>query len=162
MPCVTQSDKCGDDSLYLPCGGGRLSSANQSRYTYRVSLQDSHIFGKLWELTLILPMLKTGANFGAATFLTSIIRLMRNNELQSEKRRLVRATDVRFASAHRSALPSPQQCTRRLVVIAGRVRKCFFCDACAPCYARVLVHRGVFDDIVWARLPPDHTHDAID
>eukprot|EP00965_Chrysotila_dentata_P168846 5575474-Pleurochrysis_carterae.AAC.1 len=25
-----------------------------------------------------------------------------------------------------------------------------------------LVHRGVFDEIVWARLPPDHSHDAID
>eukprot|EP00965_Chrysotila_dentata_P134951 4463425-Pleurochrysis_carterae.AAC.1 len=25
-----------------------------------------------------------------------------------------------------------------------------------------LVHRGVFDEIVCARLPPDHSHDAID
>eukprot|EP00965_Chrysotila_dentata_P137285 4541089-Pleurochrysis_carterae.AAC.1 len=25
-----------------------------------------------------------------------------------------------------------------------------------------LVHRGAFDEIVWARLPPDHSHAAID
>eukprot|EP00965_Chrysotila_dentata_P100438 3319268-Pleurochrysis_carterae.AAC.1 len=25
-----------------------------------------------------------------------------------------------------------------------------------------LVHRGVFDEITWAHLPPDHSHDAID
>eukprot|EP00965_Chrysotila_dentata_P017570 583746-Pleurochrysis_carterae.AAC.1 len=90
--CV-QSDKCGDDSLYLPGGGGRISSANQSRYTYRISLQASHIFGKMWELALILPMLKTGANFGATTLLSSLTRLMRNNDLPAAKRRLVRASD---------------------------------------------------------------------
>eukprot|EP00965_Chrysotila_dentata_P175280 5785824-Pleurochrysis_carterae.AAC.1 len=26
----------------------------------------------------------------------------------------------------------------------------------------ILVHRGAFDEIVWSRLPPDHSHDAID
>eukprot|EP00965_Chrysotila_dentata_P065287 2163573-Pleurochrysis_carterae.AAC.1 len=25
-----------------------------------------------------------------------------------------------------------------------------------------LVHRGVFDEILWARLPPDHSHEEID
>eukprot|EP00965_Chrysotila_dentata_P093245 3080248-Pleurochrysis_carterae.AAC.1 len=85
--CV-KSDKCGDDSLYLPAGGGRPSSANQSRYTYRISLQTPHTFGKLWELSLILPMVKTGANFGATTFFTSLVRLMRNTQLPLEKRRL--------------------------------------------------------------------------
>lgn len=25
-----------------------------------------------------------------------------------------------------------------------------------------LVERGIFDEIVWARLPPDHSHDDID
>eukprot|EP00965_Chrysotila_dentata_P188981 6173064-Pleurochrysis_carterae.AAC.1 len=25
-----------------------------------------------------------------------------------------------------------------------------------------LVHRGVFDEILWARFPPDYFHDAID
>eukprot|EP00965_Chrysotila_dentata_P174353 5755893-Pleurochrysis_carterae.AAC.1 len=25
-----------------------------------------------------------------------------------------------------------------------------------------LVHRGVFEEIIWARLPPDHSHDTID
>eukprot|EP00965_Chrysotila_dentata_P246002 6206904-Pleurochrysis_carterae.AAC.1 len=88
-----QSDKCGDDSLFLPGGAGRLSSDNQSKYTYRISLQASHVFGKLWELSLILPMLKTGANFGATTFLTSVVRLLQNNALPREKRRLVRASD---------------------------------------------------------------------
>eukprot|EP00965_Chrysotila_dentata_P063366 2100177-Pleurochrysis_carterae.AAC.1 len=88
MLYCAQSDKCGDDSLYLPAGGGRLSSANQSKYTYRISLQASHIFGKMWELSLILPMLKTGANFGATTFLTSLVRLIRNGLLPSAKRRL--------------------------------------------------------------------------
>eukprot|EP00965_Chrysotila_dentata_P236605 6201415-Pleurochrysis_carterae.AAC.1 len=72
-----------------------MSGNNHSRYTYRISLQASHIFGKLWELSLILPMLKTGANFGATTFLTSLVRLMRNDQLPHEKRRLVRASDVR-------------------------------------------------------------------
>eukprot|EP00965_Chrysotila_dentata_P058091 1925854-Pleurochrysis_carterae.AAC.1 len=40
--CCLLSDKCGDDSLYLSGDGVRLSSANQSRYTYRNSLQASH------------------------------------------------------------------------------------------------------------------------
>eukprot|EP00965_Chrysotila_dentata_P054089 1795158-Pleurochrysis_carterae.AAC.1 len=39
-------------------------------------------------------MVKTGANFGATTFLTSIVRLMRNSQLPREKRRLVRASDA--------------------------------------------------------------------
>eukprot|EP00965_Chrysotila_dentata_P179340 5922055-Pleurochrysis_carterae.AAC.2 len=25
-----------------------------------------------------------------------------------------------------------------------------------------LVHRGIFDEILWARLPPDHSHEEID
>eukprot|EP00965_Chrysotila_dentata_P131207 4337572-Pleurochrysis_carterae.AAC.1 len=81
----SQSDKCGDDSLYLPGGGRRLSGANQLRYTYRISSQASHIFGRMWELSLILPILKTGANFGATTFLSSLVRLMRNGRLPFEK-----------------------------------------------------------------------------
>eukprot|EP00965_Chrysotila_dentata_P232992 6199312-Pleurochrysis_carterae.AAC.1 len=83
-----QSDKCGDDSLYTPGGGGRPSSDNQSKFTYRLSLQASHIFGKLWELAVILPMVITGADFGCTSLLSTIVRLIKNGELPSEKRRL--------------------------------------------------------------------------
>eukprot|EP00965_Chrysotila_dentata_P063974 2119546-Pleurochrysis_carterae.AAC.1 len=92
--CPAQSDKCGDDSLYTPGGGGRLSGENQSKYTYRISLQASHIFGKLWELSIILPMVITGADFGCTSLLNTLGRMMTNNELSPAKRRLVRGSDV--------------------------------------------------------------------
>eukprot|EP00965_Chrysotila_dentata_P235203 6200614-Pleurochrysis_carterae.AAC.3 len=62
---ASHSDKCGDDSLNLPAGGNRLSSANQSSYTYRISLQASHIsLANCGSYRLFCPsMVKTGANF---------------------------------------------------------------------------------------------------
>eukprot|EP00965_Chrysotila_dentata_P006742 220812-Pleurochrysis_carterae.AAC.1 len=74
-------------------------------------------------------MLKTGANLGATTFLSSLVRLMRNDELPREKRRLGGSENVSFVMHALHA---------------------------------TLVQRGAFDEIVWARLPPDHSHDAID
>eukprot|EP00965_Chrysotila_dentata_P005979 196139-Pleurochrysis_carterae.AAC.1 len=98
-------------------------------------MQASHIFGKMWELSLILPMLKTGANFGATTFLTSIVRLMRNNLLPSEKRRLVRASDVR--------LP---QLIQHFPRTGGSENVSLVMHALHA----TLVHRGVVDEIIWA------------
>ena len=65
---VENSDKCGDDCLYLP-NSSRLASANQSKYKYRLSLQANVYAGKLYHLCLLLPSLITGADFGITSFL---------------------------------------------------------------------------------------------
>eukprot|EP00965_Chrysotila_dentata_P176245 5819842-Pleurochrysis_carterae.AAC.1 len=90
-----QADKCGDDSLYTPGGGGRLSGANQFQYTYRLSLQASQIFGSIWELSVFPPNLVTGADFGCTSLLITLTRLMLRGKLPRKKRRLVRGSDVR-------------------------------------------------------------------
>eukprot|EP00965_Chrysotila_dentata_P100214 3310539-Pleurochrysis_carterae.AAC.1 len=82
-----QSDKCGDDCLYTPVDGGRMSGVNQSKYTYRLSLQASQTFGRAWELSILLPQLVTGADFGCTLLLNTITRMMQNKELTPEERR---------------------------------------------------------------------------
>eukprot|EP00965_Chrysotila_dentata_P062755 2079113-Pleurochrysis_carterae.AAC.2 len=100
---LCSSDKCGDDSFYTPGGRGRLSGANQSKYTHRISLQALHIFGKAWELSFSLPMLITGADFGCTSLLTSLVRMIMNGTLTNSKRRLVRGTDVRAPQTKQSS-----------------------------------------------------------
>eukprot|EP00965_Chrysotila_dentata_P149968 4952799-Pleurochrysis_carterae.AAC.1 len=155
-----QSDKCGDDCLYTPGGGGRLSGSNQSKYTYRLSLQASQIFGKLWELSILLPQLVTGADFGCTSLLNTITRMMHNKELTPEKRRLVRGSDV-------SALQSPCFLTSvlrafTLTIIRNSQGGSENVNFSMHALHATLVKRGVFDEIIWARLPPDHSHEEID
>ena len=66
---VENSDKCGDSCFYLP-NSSRTSSANQSKYKYRLSLQANVYAGKLFHLMLLLPNLTTGADFGITSFLS--------------------------------------------------------------------------------------------
>eukprot|EP00965_Chrysotila_dentata_P235202 6200614-Pleurochrysis_carterae.AAC.2 len=75
---------------------------------------------------------------------------MRNNQLLIEKRRLVQASDVR-PFRHQHINRSQDACQ------GVSENKAFFMHALHATF----VHRGVFDEIIWARLPPDHSHKVI-
>lgn len=90
---VEQSDKCGDYCLHLPGSGGREASSNTALYKYKVSLQ-ANVFGsKLYHLSLLLPNLSTGANFGATSFLTGLCRMIDLGNIKELKRHLLRGFD---------------------------------------------------------------------
>ena len=89
---VENSDKCGDDCFYLP-NSSRASSANMSKYKYRLSLQANVYAGKLYHLMLLLPNLTTGADFGITSFLSGLVRLIQLGEVTAAKRRLLRGMD---------------------------------------------------------------------
>ena len=108
--CLAEnSDKCGDHCLYLPASA-RASSANVSKFKYRLSLQANVYAGKLFNLMFLLPNLKTGADFGITSFLSSLSRMFNHGEVTNQTRRLFRGMDggsenVNFAGAHPLPLP---------------------------------------------------------
>jgi hypothetical protein len=81
-----------------------------------------------------MPNLRTGADFGCSSFISALTRMMLLGSITPAKRRLIRGSEG--GSEH--------------VNFTLHVLHC------------QLVHEGVFDEIVWARLPPDHSHDIID
>ena len=89
---VENSDKCGDDCFYLP-NSSRASSANMGKYQDRLSLQANVYASKLDHLTLLLPNLKTGADFGVTSFLSGLVRMFQLGEVTSSTRRLLRGMD---------------------------------------------------------------------
>ena len=89
---IESADKCGDQSLHLPASP-RVSSDNVSLYQYRVSLQANVYTGKLYNLTLLLPNLTTGTNFGLTTELCGLVRMIQIGEITSATRGFMRGVD---------------------------------------------------------------------
>ena len=129
---VENSDKCGDECLYVPTREkGRVMSHNAGLYKYRVSLQANVFGGKLFHLTLLLPNLKTGANFGITSFLTGLVRLIKSGEVTSgTKRHVFRGLDGDSANICNVGLA----------------------------FNNTLAHYRFFDSVQQHRLPPDHSH----
>ena len=90
---VENSDKCGDECLHLPTGGGRITSGNASLYKYRLSLQANVFSAKLFHLTLLLPGLSTGANFGITCFITGVCQMVRTGTLLGTETSIYRGFD---------------------------------------------------------------------
>ena len=82
---VENSDKCGDDCMYLP-DSNRASSANMGKYKYRLSLQANVYAGKLYQLAVLLPNLTTGADFGITSFMAGLMRMFQLGEVNAPHR----------------------------------------------------------------------------
>ena len=128
---VLVSDKCGDSCLYLPAEG-RVAADNAGRYRYRISLQADVYAGKLYHLSILLPNLTTGANFGITSMLTGLVRMIQLGEVTDETRQFERGNDG----------------GSEYVALAGLAMN------------STLVGKGVrrFDNLVQNRLPPGHSH----
>ena len=129
---VENSDKCGDDCLYLP-NSSRPTSANMSKYKYRLSLQANVYAGKLFHLSLLMPNLTTGADFGISTFLASLVRMFQLGEITSLKRRLLRGIDGGSENVNFASLGMNSTLVHEL-------------------------HLGSILEVQQHRLPPDHSH----
>lgn len=126
---VENADKCGDHCLYLP-SSARVSSENVGKYQYRVSLQANVYAGKLFHLSILLPNLVTGENFGITSFLCGLVSMIQMGQVTSKTRFFMRGVDggsenVNHASLGMNAL---------------------------------LVHLRRFDIVQQHRLPPSHSH----
>lgn len=126
---VENADKCGDHCLYLP-SSTRVSSSNVGKYVYRVSLQANVYAGKLFHLSILLPNLVTGENFGITSFLSGLVSMIQLKEVTPKTRFFMRGVDggsenVNYASLGMNA---------------------------------TLVHLRRFDVVQQHRLPPSHSH----
>ena len=126
---VENSDKCGDGCIHLPGHGGRASSANTGNWQYKVSLQANVYSGLLYHLTLLLPNLSTGANFGITSFITGLCRMIDHGEITPTKRDIFRGFDGDSANVCKVGLA-------------------FNCVLAKEARFNVQQHR----------LPPDHSH----
>tara|TARA_B110001452_G_scaffold101705_1_gene84383 strand:+ start:387 stop:3554 length:3168 start_codon:yes stop_codon:yes gene_type:complete len=82
-------DACGSEFMYLP-SMERDDAAVASRYKYRLAMQGNLYPGHLLRLSLILPSIVKGGNFGCSAYFSSVVRLAELNELGKE---LFRQTD---------------------------------------------------------------------
>eukprot|EP00966_Prymnesium_polylepis_P249320 5764087-Prymnesium_polylepis.1 len=130
---VENSDKCGDDCFYLP-NSTRLSSANMSKYRYRLSLQANVYSGKLYYLMLLLPNLVTGAHFGVTSYLSGLTRMFQLKQNTRHKRRLLRGIDG-----------APENVN---FISLGMLNHTIVCE----------LHDGRINEVQQHRLPPDPSH----
>jgi hypothetical protein len=128
-----QSDACGEDCLNVPTFP-RVSSATTSKYTYKVKLQANLFPGFLFAFQLVPPHLTTGVNFGATCFLQAICNCIDMGKVTEYTRTYIHATDG--GSENRAKLTHAM--------------------------GYMLVEYGVFDEVLWCRLPPNHSHDLVD
>jgi len=89
---VENSDKCGDSSLYLPADR-RKSGDNTGKYQYRMALQANVYSGKLYHLSLLLPQLTTGSNFGMTCTLNGLAAMIQAGEVPPGKSTYLRGMD---------------------------------------------------------------------
>ena len=129
---VLNADKCGDDCFYLP-NSARASSANMSKYRYRLSLQAEVYAGKLYHLMLLLPNLTTGADFGITSFLSGLVCMFQLGEVTSLTWRLLRGND-------------------------GGSEYVNFCGLGINSTLVKELHEGSINEVQQHRLPPDHSH----
>lgn len=126
---VENADKCGDHCLYLP-SSARASSENVSKYQYRVALQANVYAGKLFHLSILLPNLVTGENFGITSFLSGLVSMIQLGEVTPATRFFMRGIDGGSENVNHASLGMNA----------------------------FLVHRRRFDVVQQHRLPPSHSH----
>lgn len=126
---VENSDKCGDHCLYLP-STERVSSANMGKYRYRLSLQANVYAGKLFHLSLLLPNLITGENFGITSFLCGLATMIQLGEVTPKTRVFMRGVDGGSENVNHASLG----------------------------LNAFLVYHRRFDVVQQHRLPPSHSH----
>ena len=128
---MENADKCGDQCLYLP-SSQRISADNVSRYQYRVALQANVYASKLYHLSLLLPNLTTGANFGLTTELCGLVRMIQLGEVTAATRKFMRGIDGGSENVNHASLGMNNY-------------------LCGPKTRR-------FDEVLQNRLQPGHSH----
>ena len=128
---VENADKCGDQCLYLPASQ-RVSSENVSLYQYRIALQANVYAGKLFHLSLLLPNLTTGANFGITTELCGLVRMIQLGEVTEATRSFMRGVDGGSENINHASLGM------NCMLVGPKTRR--------------------FDELQQTRLPPGHSH----
>ena len=126
---VENSDKCGDSCIYIPADY-RVNADNVGNFKYRLSLQANVYAGKLYHLSLLLPNLTTGANFGIQSMLNGLVSVIRLGEVTPAMRTFLRGID------------------------GGSENDNLFTLAVNS----MLVKVGRFDVVQQTRLPPSHSH----
>jgi len=125
-------DKLGSEFIHLPSPvGGREIGGDATRWKYRIGLQANLFPGGLLRMSIVPPMLKTGANFGNSALLSGIYEMSRQGTLGDV---FIRLTD---SGPDNDALVTHQ-------VHAS------------------LIHYGVFQQVIWVRLEPKHSHNMSD
>ena len=128
---VCNSDKCGDSCLQLPCGPGvRSSSANVGLWKFKLALQADVFASKLLHLTLLLPNLRCGADFGLTSYFTGLTRMSKLGHLGQLKSECLRGFDGDSGN----------------VCLVGLAFNC-----------TLIGHRRA-NGVLQHRLPPDHSH----
>jgi hypothetical protein len=128
---VENSDKCGDSSIFIPADL-RINGANTGRYKYRLALQANVYAGKLYHLSLLLPNLTTGANFGIQSMVNGLVRMIQLGEVTPETRKFMRGIDGGSENENISTL------ALNSILVGKPVRR--------------------FDVVQQNRLPPSHSH----
>eukprot|EP00965_Chrysotila_dentata_P132407 4378463-Pleurochrysis_carterae.AAC.1 len=124
-------DKLGSHWQFLPMPQNeRLGKKTAGNWRYRQCLQGNSFPGVGNFLSVVPPMLRTGANFGCSAFCYSLYRLIEVGKIDSRVKRIVRQTDGG---------------SNNVAWITHGVHY-------------MLVHEGVFDQIDWIRLEPGHSH----
>lgn len=126
---VENADKCGDHCLYLP-SSQRVSGDNAGKYRYRLSLQANVYAGKLLHLSILLPNLITGENFGITSFLCGLASMVKLGQVTPKTRIFMRGVDGGSENVNHAALGMNA----------------------------FLVHSRRFDVVQQHRLPPSHSH----
>ena len=86
----TVDDACGSDYMYMPQNPGREAADDAKRYKYRFAMQCNLFPGHLLRLSLILPCVVKGGNFGCTAHFSSLVRM---HELGLLGKTQVRQTD---------------------------------------------------------------------
>ena len=68
-------DACGSDYMYWPLKPGRESVEDANHYKYRFAMQVNLYLGHLSRLSLILPCVVKGGNFGCTAHFSSLLRM---------------------------------------------------------------------------------------
>lgn len=126
---VENGDKCGDECLFIPADY-RTNADNVSLYKFRVALQANVYAGKLFHLSLLLPHLVTGANFGIQSMLNGLVAMVKLGEVGPTCRQFLRGVDGGSENNNLASLAMNS----------------------------MLVKVRRFDVVQQIRLPPSHSH----
>ena len=126
---VENGDKCGDECLFLPADY-RTNADNVGKYRFRVALQANVYAGKLFHLSLLLPHLVTGSNFGIQSMLNGLVAMVKLGEVGPVCRKFLRGVDGGSENNNLASLAMNS----------------------------MLVHVRRFDIVQQTRLPPSHSH----
>ena len=123
-------DKCGDDCLYLP-SNPRKTLANTSKFQYRMAAQLELYPGTLTLINMLPDHVTSGASFGCTSMLSGMLELI----------------DLRFFTAN----------TRRFIFNEDGGTENVNWPKHALCMT-IIDEVKTLNDILVARLPPEHHH----